>query len=1209
MEGIRPALAVWLGLVICASAQTTPASVGAVLPQPAREIPLYPGVVPGSEKWDWPERSVTTPTGLPMVQDVVRPVLLHYPADRDKAVGTAMIVAPGGGFRTLMMSYEGVDIARRLNAMGIDAFVLKYRLLYTGPGAPSGPASGAAGAGQPKTFSLTGAYKAQAGQDLIALAVDDGRQAVRLVRERAGELRVRPGRIGMMGFSAGGLVTSEALFGPAATRPDFAAVIYGVGEIRETPSPAPPLFLAVAADDALAVDQTVEQFAAYRKGKGSAELHVFQMGAHGFVNKGGGGDHFMDRLEEWLVANRLLVKSPAAIRLAPKPLDDMTERRARSQPTVPSDYTEMPFVETAPEPALTPEEKQRGYVLFQRPIMEPVYPNTKPLAQERLGQLVAFATPGEFEPLTLSLYPARDLQNLKVRCSSLTCEAGAIPMAAITVRLVTYWNVGYPRYTSRSTYRRTPELLERVSVHSSPQDECQRYWIGVHVPEDAKPGLYQGTVSVWDDGFEQAVEIPVFFRVLAFELQKDPAKHYSAYYYVRNRSQYASKSESFVRAASANEYQAMVEYGLDMTPTLYLRSDDGKTISLPYADELDRMLEAGLKGPVPVTADSIIGRFYRDTTPGGQQGSHWNISQLPPPEFYERITAAFKAFESEREAKGWPEFICCPIDEVAVERTEFGAKVYAAVKAAGIRTYATKDPTGADAAAYRPYIDIWCSQPYSVPYEKIISQDRYEYWCYPNHNAGEIKDRLVMCKGGRMTYGFGFWRSGYTTLIPWHWSWTPGADQFDCLRGPQSGCGQRINEDGEVIPAVYWECFREGVDDARYIYTLQQAVFQREGSPDARCRRVVASARKLLQDTWDAINVQQKYLADGMWPSEEFNTRCWLLAQATSELLRHPAVRTGSVPSVLVTNTTPRPAQVETSSIDRTLRAGNIQAMDLGGDFAAWSNGTQEGRIEITAVADHPERKELCWRVHIDHEMDGGEGGKYPVGWPRIARSFREGELDFSDYDYLSLLIRVDSNRDEVADDSTRLGLSLRSHSTPQRLFDTQMDLGDRQRQWIPQRFAVRELIDRAGAGPAPWRSVSNLQLFLAESEYAHGTDLAFEIRDIELLRFTSPVIERVDVPAYVMLPCERLAVSFDIVGTRSVRPGSHIVTLSLASADGRTRTQQQQDLANEYVVILDTSTLVPGRHHMDLAIIAADGTRCSQERRLVEAVAGPLAP
>jgi acetyl esterase/lipase len=252
-----------------------------------------------------------------MVMDVVRPVLLHYPAETGKAVGAAMIVAPGGGFRVLMMSYEGEDIARRLNAMGVDAFVLKYRLLYTGPGAPRAPAGGApAPAERPRRLAVTGAYKAQAGQDLIAMAADDGRQAVRLVRERAGEFGVRRDRVGMIGFSAGGIITSEALFGPAETRPDFAAIIYGAGEIKEMPSPAPPLFLAVAADDALAVGRTIDLFTAYRKGKGLAELHVFQKGAHGFLNKGGGADHFMDRLEEWLGANKLLTK-PAGRAAAP----------------------------------------------------------------------------------------------------------------------------------------------------------------------------------------------------------------------------------------------------------------------------------------------------------------------------------------------------------------------------------------------------------------------------------------------------------------------------------------------------------------------------------------------------------------------------------------------------------------------------------------------------------------------------------------------------------------------------------------------------------------------------------------------------------------------------------------------------------------------------------------------------------------------------
>jgi acetyl esterase/lipase len=192
-----------------------------------------------------------------------------------------MVVAPGGGFRALMMSYEGVDVARRLNAMGVDAFVLKYRLVHAGPGAP-------------------------AAQDVIKLAGDDGRRAGKVARERAGEFGYRPERVGMIGYSAGGMVTSEDLFGPAETRPDFAAIIYGPGAVKDPPTPAPPLFLAVAADDALAVGRTLDLFTAYRKGKGPAELHVFQMGAHGFVNKGGGADHYLDRLEEWLAANKLL---------------------------------------------------------------------------------------------------------------------------------------------------------------------------------------------------------------------------------------------------------------------------------------------------------------------------------------------------------------------------------------------------------------------------------------------------------------------------------------------------------------------------------------------------------------------------------------------------------------------------------------------------------------------------------------------------------------------------------------------------------------------------------------------------------------------------------------------------------------------------------------------------------------------------------------
>lgn len=259
------------------------------LPPPVREMALYEGVAPGSEKWDWSERTINSATGKPVVQNVVHPVVQYYPAPKSKAVGTVMIVAPGGGWRNLMMSYEGVDIATRLNEMGVDAFVLKYRLSYTDPNAKPG-ASAPAAPNPPNIRELSGA---------------DGRQAVRLVRQHAAEFGYRPDRIGMIGFSAGGGVLLAAVAGPAESRPNFAAAIYAADAGKTLPPDgAPPMFIAVAADDqAVGYQGSLDLFSAWRKANIPVELHVFQTGRHGFGKKGGGADHFMDRLEEWLKVN------------------------------------------------------------------------------------------------------------------------------------------------------------------------------------------------------------------------------------------------------------------------------------------------------------------------------------------------------------------------------------------------------------------------------------------------------------------------------------------------------------------------------------------------------------------------------------------------------------------------------------------------------------------------------------------------------------------------------------------------------------------------------------------------------------------------------------------------------------------------------------------------------------------------------------------
>src|SRR5213593_1265048 len=85
-------------------------------------IPLYNGAAPGSESWNWNEKEIKADGGA-IVMDVSHPSLTAYvPANPN---GTAVIIAPGGAFHVLAFNHEGTEVAKRLNAKGITAFVLK----------------------------------------------------------------------------------------------------------------------------------------------------------------------------------------------------------------------------------------------------------------------------------------------------------------------------------------------------------------------------------------------------------------------------------------------------------------------------------------------------------------------------------------------------------------------------------------------------------------------------------------------------------------------------------------------------------------------------------------------------------------------------------------------------------------------------------------------------------------------------------------------------------------------------------------------------------------------------------------------------------------------------------------------------------------------------------------------------------------------------
>jgi acetyl esterase/lipase len=121
-------------------------------------------------------------------------------------------------------------------------------------------------------------------KDTRAEAAADARQAVRYLRDHASEYGIDPTRIGMMGFSAGAMTTMSALHGADdAERPNIAAPIYGAMVESGAPAKAPPIFIAVAADDKTTpASMSTDMFAAWKSAGASVEMHIFETGDHGF---------------------------------------------------------------------------------------------------------------------------------------------------------------------------------------------------------------------------------------------------------------------------------------------------------------------------------------------------------------------------------------------------------------------------------------------------------------------------------------------------------------------------------------------------------------------------------------------------------------------------------------------------------------------------------------------------------------------------------------------------------------------------------------------------------------------------------------------------------------------------------------------------------------------------------------------------------------
>ncbi len=258
-------------------------------PQGLEQIALWPGAVPDPQPVPGPESVSVSARGIAGrpytdVTNVTNPTISVYPP-KGNDTGAAVVVVPGGGFQALAIDLEGTEVCDWLTVKGITCVLLKYRV-------PSAPYVWQCNC-RPHNRAIS------------APSLQDLQRAMRVVRYHAGQWRIDPHKIGVLGFSAGGYLVAEigTLFDRQmyakrddvdneSARPDFAMPIYpghlanadGTLNANIPVSPqTPPTFLVQAEDDYVdGVQQSLVYFSALSKAHVPAEMHLYAQGGHAF---------------------------------------------------------------------------------------------------------------------------------------------------------------------------------------------------------------------------------------------------------------------------------------------------------------------------------------------------------------------------------------------------------------------------------------------------------------------------------------------------------------------------------------------------------------------------------------------------------------------------------------------------------------------------------------------------------------------------------------------------------------------------------------------------------------------------------------------------------------------------------------------------------------------------------------------------------------
>ncbi|MFO7945518.1 MAG: carbohydrate-binding family 9-like protein, partial [Armatimonadota bacterium] len=559
-------------------------------------------------------------------------------------------------------------------------------------------------------------------------------------------------------------------------------------------------------------------------------------------------------------------------------------------------FTPLHYVDDTPAPEATETENRRGFILFQRPFTDVVFENSTPEARERIDAVRVFATPGEYEPATFSIYALQDFTSLRVTVDGLPVEAQVLPVRSLNKRVT---------YSSNDYIKDMPVLCERREALDVPQGTSKRFVIDMHVSDDASAGVHEGTIRLAAGGAE-VVEFPLKLRVLPYELQEPDDMFWGEYY---RRPPLAGDDEE-AKAMMRRDMEDMRAHGMTSvglcmglsSEKVQWDEDNNCTLTLDGTTLYEHFMNlyAELGYPMPIIQLSDSGQAAASK---GQkyevQSEHWAT----------RYKNFWATMQEEAKKRGWPEIIVQPVDEPgwkdpqARERNVYCLKLLQEIP--GQRT--EQDGPG-DAYFHEdagPHADVW-NYNGGIAERDVVEQAQKDGHTITLYNCDVESYRPEIDR-----YVTGWWQVAAGTSGHFNWAYMSfNGSPYDDL-DHKTGTWMHVYPEMEGEPggpSTGWIGAREGTDDYRYIHTLRQAIERARESDSQDVQQAAKKAAAELQAIVSSLDyiprvrntakwTERGTKPDGTktiggtlavpndWQHSDYEKARWRVAEATMKLL------------------------------------------------------------------------------------------------------------------------------------------------------------------------------------------------------------------------------------------------------------------------------------------------------------------------------------